>query len=248
MRFAIESIGNISSPRAKAFCIKGLYLYNQKNQDPLISRLIDHYAEDLVEKYHASTDKDWHWFEDSLTYSNSVLPEALLYAYKETNKEQFAFVAKQSFDFLLTHVMPANEIKVISNNGWHSKWHETYNKGGEQPIDVAYTILSLILFDEIYPKAGYGQKVEPAFHWFLGQNHLNQLIYDPTSGGCCDGLEQTNVNLNQGAESSICYLLARLGIEKMRDNKKVVFQKIKPANKEIYFIEATETELVETYV
>jgi hypothetical protein len=62
----------------------------------------------------------------------------------------------------------------------------------------------------------YKRRKEQAFQWFLGQNHLNQFIYNPHTGGCHDGLEAENVNLNQGAESTICYLLARLAMQNER--------------------------------
>src|SRR5690606_193535 len=108
----------------------------------------------------------------------------------------------------------ANEhIKVISNRNWYVKGGER-NHFGEQPIDVAYTILTLQVFYGQFKEEHYLSKMENAFEWFLGRNHLNQIIYNPSTGGCFDGLEENNVNLNQGAESTVSYLLARLCMEK----------------------------------
>ena len=115
---------------------------------------------------------------------------------------------------------PTN-IKVISNRGWHSKGLEN-NAFGEQPIDVAYTIISLDLFYSVFRIYDYKIKMETAFSWFHGNNHLQQIIYNPVTGGCQDGLEEHNVNLNQGAESTICYLLARLTMEKYRVEEFVI--------------------------
>jgi hypothetical protein len=56
--------------------------------------------------------------------------------------------------------------------------------------------------------------MKTAFEWYLGHNHLNQIIYNPVSGGCYDGLEHDHVNINQGAESTVTYLMARICIEK----------------------------------
>jgi hypothetical protein len=78
---------------------------------------------------------------------------------------------------------------------------------------VGYTILALRKFDELFPDQGYDLKMEAAFNWFLGDNPLQQIIYNPCTGGCYDGLELHNVNLNQGAESTIIYLLSRLVFE-----------------------------------
>jgi hypothetical protein len=88
--------------------------------------------------------------------------------------------------------------------------------GGEQAIDVSYTILALFAFYQVYLDENYRDKMQLAFDWFLGRNHLNQIMYNPCTGGCYDGLERDNVNLNQGAESTISYLLARQTMEKIK--------------------------------
>jgi hypothetical protein len=85
--------------------------------------------------------------------------------------------------------------------------------GAEQPIDVAYTIIALRKFSQVFPQSGYYSKLVTAFSWFNGNNHLNQIVYNPCTGGCYDGLERNNINLNQGAESTISYLISRLVIE-----------------------------------
>jgi hypothetical protein len=112
--------------------------------------------------------------------------------------------------------MNENKINVISNKGWLHNGQEINlgNKGGEQPIDVAYTVISLSKFYDAFNNEDYFNKMKIAFSWFLGNNHLNQIIYNPCTGGCYDGLEDTYVNLNQGAESTVSYLMARLTIEK----------------------------------
>jgi hypothetical protein len=140
------------------------------------------------------------------------LPEALLCAWIETGEEIFREIAKESFDFLLSHTFNGHKIKVISNKSWLHKGKETEHFG-EQPIDVAYTILALSRFYSVFKDKNYLSKIEIAMNWFLGNNHLHQIIYNPCTGGCYDGLEEVNVNLNQGAESSISYLMARLAME-----------------------------------
>ncbi|HBL80381.1 MAG TPA: hypothetical protein DDZ79_10885, partial [Aequorivita sp.] len=84
---------------------------------------------------------------------------------------------------------------------------------GEQPIEVAYTILSLDLFYRVTHKKKYAKQLHTAFSWFLGNNHLKQIMYNPVNGACYDGLEKENININQGAESSLCYVMARLVVE-----------------------------------
>lgn len=83
---------------------------------------------------------------------------------------------------------------------------------------MAYTILTLDRFYNVFGDEKYYNKMAIAFNWFLGQNRLHQIIYNPCTGGCYDGLEEKYVNLNQGAESTISYLLARLTMEKYRES------------------------------
>jgi hypothetical protein len=164
--------------------------------------------------------KEWQWFEGYLTYANSLLPEALIYAYRETKEEIYLQVAKTTFSFLLSQTFNDKmEIKVISNKDWHQRGSEK-QPFGEQPIDVAYTIFALSTFFDHFGEQEYDEKMKTAFEWFLGRNHLNQIIYNPCTGGCYDGLEENTVNLNQGAESSLSYLLARVCVEKSRKRSK----------------------------
>ncbi len=214
---ALTQIDKIHSTRAMAFIIKGLYYQNnQENID-----LIRMFANRLVQMYKHEKSNDWHWFENYLTYGNSVLPEALLCAYSITGNNEYKTIAIESFDFLLSKIFLGGKIKVISNKGWHIKDAiAEVTIGGEQPIDVAYTVMALEKFYSVFKKEEYKQKLNIAFNWFLGENHLRQIVYNPCTGGCYDGVEEHNVNLNQGAESTLSYLLARLSIERMHITKK----------------------------
>lgn len=213
---------NIYSTRAMAFIIKGLYYYNRQVKDTDTLIYVKLFADRLVQMYRHESSEDWKWFEGYLTYANSILPEALLCAYSITKDEVYKTIAKQSFDFLIQNTFTESAIKVISNRGWHIKGNEK-DIYGEQPIDVAYTILALRKFHDIFKEEDYLNKMEIAFNWFLGNNHLQQIIYNPCTGGCFDGLEQYSVNLNQGAESTISYLMARLTINKYFGNPGITY-------------------------
>jgi uncharacterized protein YyaL (SSP411 family) len=164
--------------------------------------------------YKHESSSEWFWFEDYLTYGNSLLPEAMLCAYISTNNNEYKRVAKESHGFLISKTFVDGKIKVISNKGWHIKNNKNEPPiGGEQPIDVAYTIMALEKFYDVFKKDEYKQKAVNAFNWFLGNNHLHQIVYNPCTGGCYDGVEEHNVNLNQGAESTVSYLMARLAME-----------------------------------
>ncbi|MDO8367707.1 MAG: glycosyltransferase [Saprospiraceae bacterium] len=220
LKQTFSHLETIHSPRAMAFAIKGLHYYLSATPSPDAQRLVEKLANRLVQMYRHEAESGWHWFESYLTYGNSILPEALLCAWLSTGNYGYRDIAHESFNFLLKHTFTEKGIKVVPNNGWMQKG-QGRAQYGEQPIDVAYTILALQLFYEVFNEARYREKMETAFNWFLGQNHLDQIIYNPCTGGCYDGLEETQVNMNQGAESTVSYLMARLAIEKSFNNQEM---------------------------
>jgi glycosyltransferase involved in cell wall biosynthesis len=215
---ALPQLEAMYSTRAMAFVIKGLYYANQQRNSPQISITIKTLANRMVQMYKHESEQDWNWFESYLTYANSILPEALLCAYQDSGSIEYMKIARESFDFLLSVIFHDDQIKVVSNRGWHIKGKES-SRFGEQAIDVAYTIMALSRFYDVFRDKKYLEKLENAFNWFLGKNHLNQIIYNPCTGGCYDGLEETHINLNQGAESTISYLMSRFTVEKYEQPK-----------------------------
>jgi hypothetical protein len=217
---AIPSLKNIHSTRAMAFIIKGLHLAN----NPINLPLLDLFAQRLANMYAHESKENWQWFESSLTYANSLLPEAMLLAGLSTENKQYQKIALESFAFLLAHTFDESGIHVISNEFWDVTKGQPYGSetpmfpqmGGEQAIDVSYSIMALAAFHQVFLDENYAQKMRLAFDWFQGKNHLHQIVYNPCTGGCYDGLDKENVNLNQGAESTVSYLLARQVMEKIK--------------------------------
>jgi glycosyltransferase involved in cell wall biosynthesis len=225
IQLALVNVCKIHSPRAMAFIIKGIYYSNLKNPSEDNILILKHLVDKLVQMYKHENDENWHWYESYLTYGNSILPEAMLCAYLATDNEKYKTIAKTSFDFLLSKIFINEVIKVVSNKGWLQNNNDSVNEqiGGEQPIDVSYTIIALSKFYDVFQEDVYLQNMEIGFNWFLGKNHLHQIVYNPCTGGCYDGLEDTYINLNQGAESTVSYLMARLTIEKyFLKNKKAI--------------------------
>ncbi len=210
---SLPHMRTISSTRSMAFAIKGLYYYQTAVKSPENIELIKTFANRMVQMYRHESAKNWEWFESYLTYGNSTLPEALLYTWLLTKDAVYKDIALASFKFLLKQIFNENGIEVISNKHWLQKGQKA-GQFGEQPIDVAYTIMTLGTFYHVFNDDDYREKKETAFNWFLGSNRLHQIVYNPCTGGCYDGLEDTHVNLNQGAESTVSYLMARLTLQK----------------------------------
>jgi len=206
---------DIHSTRAMAFMIKGLYYRNSADPRRKNEVFIAKLANRLVQMYRHEAEESWKWFERYLTYGNSVIPEALLLAWKVIRNPVYLSISRSSFDYLMEKTFDGDSMRLISNIGWLRNGDNTHElpAGGEQPIEVAYAVCALTTFHEVFPDAGYDQLKKNAFGWFLGNNRLNQIIYNPRTGGCYDGLEDGYVNLNQGAESTVSYLIARMEME-----------------------------------
>jgi glycosyltransferase involved in cell wall biosynthesis len=221
---AVPGLEIIQSTRAMAFIIKGIYYqYTGKTcRDIYVVKVL---SDRLVQMFRHESDGSWTWFESYLTYANSILPEAMLYAWLMTGETNYKEVARSSFSFLLSQTFKENWIEVISNKNWLQKGQEPEHFG-EQPIDVAYTIMTLSKFYDVFKDESYRIKMILAFNWFLGNNRLHQIIYNPCTGGCYDGLEENHVNLNQGAESTVSYHLARFTLGKYNKHVRAPFNQM----------------------
>ncbi|MEN9969373.1 MAG: hypothetical protein RIR94_1570, partial [Bacteroidota bacterium] len=195
---SMDMLQNLESPRALAFSIKGLIKYNEVVKDKQILLLVAAMAKKLERLYMTHRSEAHHWFEPKLTYANAVLPEALLLASQISQNRNQQESAHQSFNYLLDLLFKEEQFNVISNRTWYAPGQENALEG-QQPIDVSYTILALSTFYQLTNINAYLLHMKTAFDWYLGKNSLNQIVYNPISGGCLDGLEANEVNINQGA-------------------------------------------------
>ncbi|MCX6795970.1 MAG: glycosyltransferase, partial [Candidatus Falkowbacteria bacterium] len=212
---ALKWINELESLRAISFTIIGLSNLAEKESSEALLKTINNLAAKLIGYWHEHTAPDWQWFEDCLTYSNYKLPEALFRAYAVTNNKTYLEVAKNAINFLSVVAFEKREyFSPIGQDGW-------YFRGGkrsyfdQQPEDTASAIEALAAAYAITKNKTYQKQAKLSFEWFLGKNHLNQMVYDEATGGCYDGLGRFSLNFNQGAESTLSYFLARLAIENL---------------------------------
>jgi glycosyltransferase involved in cell wall biosynthesis len=225
-RDSLRWVESLTSPRAVAFAIKGLYYFLQYKKGGIAVEILHKLATRLHNAYQIESDNNWHWYESSITYGNAVLPEAMIMAFQVTGIQVFRITAEESFAFLCSKTFTSNHMKMISNKTWFHKDTMVTQDGGEQSIEVAYTMLAQHAFYQATGNVDYLEKMRVAFSWYLGNNHLKQLIYNPLTYGCYDGLEKNNVNQNQGAESTVCYLIARLLMEQWNKHKHVTVKEV----------------------
>jgi len=223
----------LKSPRAIAFALLGLTLAvehfskvelnltKEKSQTERLLNQINKLAGVLVKLYQkqvtkpVNKKKKWFWFEDYLTYSNYKLPESLLKAYQITKNKKYLKVAEESLKFLAGISFENDYFSAIGQNGWYFR-DSKRAYFDQQPEDTASTTEALVTAYQVTKKKLYAEQAQKVFDWFLGKNHLSQMVYDEATGGCYDGLGKYSLNFNQGAESTISYLLARLAIEKVK--------------------------------
>ncbi len=198
--------------RAIANTIIGIsYYFKSKPTDDGMLEILKRQADILVNLYKENSSIDWLWFENELTYDNALLPLALLHAAEFIKDDEILKVAMDSMNFLTDLTMSEGYLSIIGNQGWYKK-EEERAKFAQQPIDAMAMVL---MFRQAYiltREEKYLNKMFTCFMWFLGENDLRLSLYDYETGGCCDGLESYGVNRNQGAESSLAYLVSYLTI------------------------------------
>jgi hypothetical protein len=199
-------------PRGMAYSILGLagYLARFPDADD-IRGYMRKAADKIILQYEKNSEPNWPWFEDILTYDNAMLPCALFTAGAILNENKFLNVARETCEFLLANTYTGNHFSFVGCQGW-------FPRGGskaqfdQQPIEAAGTVLML---DASYKATGDKKFLalrQKAFGFFLGENDLGISLYDPESKGCSDGLGAEGISANQGAESTLSFLLSLLTI------------------------------------
>ncbi|MFZ0033993.1 MAG: hypothetical protein WAK60_03255 [Sedimentisphaerales bacterium] len=199
------------SPRGMAYSILGAsgYLKQFPEADD-IKRQMEIAADSLIAQYEKNSFPDWQWFDGALTYDNAVLPCAL-FAAGFTLGNKYLEVAEKTCEFLLTNTFNGNYFSFIGCLGWYKRGG-TRAKFDQQPIEAASIVLMLRAAYEATGNNRYLILQRKAFEWFLGENDLHIPLYDSKTKGCSDGLMSDGTNPNQGAESTLSFLLSLLTI------------------------------------
>lgn len=197
-------------PRGTAQAILGLVELLATSPEYSDAReLLQALAAKLMRSYSDNAAEDWRWFEPSLTYDNAILPLALFAAYGVTNDRACLRDARESLEFLEETCFVQDKLHLVGNTGWHSRGGEKAS-ADEQAIDTAAFVLAFHRAYQVTHDRHYAQRMSQSFAWFLGANRLGLPLYDFATGGCCDGIGVSHVNLNQGAESTLCFLVSLL--------------------------------------
>ncbi|MBK9013980.1 MAG: glycosyltransferase family 4 protein [Saprospiraceae bacterium] len=210
---ALPHCSQLQSLRAIAFSILGISSYLKKNSsDENMLNLLHLLRSKLCYGFEAHSTEDWHWFEPYMTYCNAILPLALFHSLEYLPDTAVLETAMQSTRFLEKTSLSEGFCRPVGCNNFYQKGSECA-VFDQQPMDVLSNVL---LFPQAYKVTGKQEFFEKALlcnAWFYGKNELRLSLYDAETGGCCDGLTATGVNQNQGAESTLAYLLCSLAVE-----------------------------------
>ncbi|WP_295129387.1 glycosyltransferase [uncultured Chitinophaga sp.] len=179
-------------------------------------KLLNVLIEPLLAGFEQNSTKDWQWFEYNMSYDNGILPLALLHAYEVTGDERTYDVAMKTLAFLEEITMCDGHLTPVGNDGWHQPG-KCSPKYDQQAIETMAMVLLYQQAYEVSKERHHLEKMYTAYRWFLGDNSLRVPLYDSETHGCCDGLQQGSINRNQGAESTLAYLISHLAVLKEAD-------------------------------
>ena len=206
---ALPVAAEFSSPRAWAFTLIGIDEYLRRfGGDRRANHIRDTLTTRLMQSYGDTANDEWHWFEEVASYANAKLPHALILSGRCMNNSTLLDTGLKSLRWLVkVQTSGAGAFRPVGSNGFFRRGQERA-QFDQQPIEAQATISACI---EAYHATGdmfWVAEARRAFEWFLGRNDLGLALYDAGTGGCRDGLHVDRLSQNQGAESTLAFLLS----------------------------------------
>ncbi len=206
---AVPTLATLTSPRAWAFGLIGIHEYLRRlNGDSLVSQSRDLLTARLMDVFERTAQPDWRWFEESLSYDNAKLPHALILSGRATGQHDVFDRGLEALHWLVEQQLSERgQFRPIGSNGF-------YKRGGtrahfdQQPVEAHATVSACLEAYRATSDPWWYKQAQRAFDWFLGSNDLGLEVYSPETGGCLDGLHVDRANGNQGAESTLAFLLS----------------------------------------
>lgn len=202
-----------NSPRAWAFALLGIHEYLERFEgDRRAHQVQEELGGRLLGLYCRYSSNDWPWFEPILSYCNASLPHALLLCGEDTSNPDMIEAGMRSLKWLMSLQRansPDGHFVPIGSNGFFPRGGERA-RFDQQPVEAQATVSACLQAYRMTGSKAWSQEARGVFEWFLGRNDLHLPVYDPTTGGCRDGLHPDRPNENQGAESTLAFLQALL--------------------------------------
>ena len=209
----VRSLQGELSIRTAAYATLGLARLDPDRLEDEARELLERCVTQLEEAYEASSNDGWRWFEDALTYDNARLPHALILGGAALEREQAVAAGLESLAWLGDESGLADGVLRLPGNEGRRRDEPAPGAGDEQPLDASAFVEAELAAFAVTGDPEHGARAQRAFEWFLGRNRLGKPLYDFATGGCCDGLSETDVNENEGAESTLAFHRAQLVLD-----------------------------------
>ncbi len=206
---ALPVAAEFTSPRSWAFTLIGIDHYLQRlSGDRRASQIRESLTAKLLQRYQDAATDDWHWFEEVVSYANAKLPHSMILSGRCMDNQPMLELGLKTLRWLIgIQTTDTGAFRPIGSNGFYQRG-EKPALFDQQPIEAQATVSACI---EAYNATGdmfWVAEARRAFEWFLGRNDLGLALYDAGTGGCRDGLHMDRLSQNQGAESTLAFLLA----------------------------------------
>jgi hypothetical protein len=222
---SLPAMTNLRSLRAQAYVIQAwAHLWRAKVEHiDEMEQIARRAADRLVECYERSQRSDWHWFESYMTYANAVLPHAMFAAAERWPEEAYGSIAESSFGFLDLVTTTDEIFWPVGNHDWYSRG-EVKSLYAQQPVEASTMAAAAVAGLRFSDNHRYLEVFDRAYQWFMGANSMKSPLANKLEGSCCDGIESTGINRNQGAESTLAYLwseLLKVQVDQMRSQPRI---------------------------
>lgn len=206
---AMPAVTRFTSPRAWAYTLLGIDEYLRAFQgDSTVEARRAELANRLFGLFQRTSQQDWPWFEDSVTYCNARLSQALIVSGFQMHRADMTEAGTASLQWLVSLQSSRDgHFAAIGSNGFYERG-DLPAAFDQQPVEACAMASACLEAHRVTEDAHWAEDGRRAFDWFLGQNHLQQWLYDTSTGGCRDGLHPDRMNQNQGAEATLSFLLA----------------------------------------
>ncbi|MDB6027583.1 MAG: hypothetical protein JWM68_3806 [Verrucomicrobiales bacterium] len=206
---ALPLVAEFTSPRAWAFTLIGIDEYLKRlSGDRRVTQFREALTAKLIQRYADAATDEWQWFEEVVSYANAKLPHAMIISGRSMNNASMLELGLKTLRWLVqVQTSLAGSFRPIGSNGFYARGQERA-LFDQQPIEAKATVSACIEAYHATNDVFWLAEARRAFEWFLGRNDLGLALYDSTTGGCRDGLHVDRLSQNQGAESTLAFLIA----------------------------------------
>jgi hypothetical protein len=212
---ALPAVGSMTSPRTWAYAVVAADEFLRAHPNNVwVTDFMSEMAMRLKQNYDYFRKPDWHWFEDSVTYGNARLPQALMLAGKRLGNEDMTAAGLESLEWLMKlQTVGKGIFAPIGSNGFYIRGKDRA-LFDQQPIEAAGAVSACLCAHRMTGDNQWLSEADRAFRWFLGENMVGEPLYDHNTGSCRDGLHADRANENRGAESTLSFLTALVEMER----------------------------------